>query len=227
MKNIAIIPARGGSKRIPRKNIKPFMGKPIIAYSIEAALQSGLFDEVMVSTDDEEIAEMARRYGAKIPFIRSKENANDYAGLADVIDEVIKNYSLSGVSYDNWCCLLATAPFVTPSLLNDSYHLFITGGFDTLRPVIRFSYPIQRAFRMDNDGMVSFINPEYISTRTQDLETAFHDAGLFYWGTVNKGFRGNKWGGVEIDESYCQDIDTENDWKLAEMKFRILQEVTK
>lgn len=179
MKNIAIIPARGGSKRIPRKNIKPFMGKPIIAYSIEAALQSGLFDEVMVSTDDEEIAEIARRYGAKIPFIRSKENANDYAGLADVIDEVIKNYSLSGVSYDNWCCLLATAPFVTPSLLNDSYHLFITGGFDTLRPVIRFSYPIQRAFRMDNDGMVSFINPEYISTRTQDLETAFHDAGLF------------------------------------------------
>jgi len=227
MKNIAIIPARGGSKRIPRKNIKLFMGKPIIAYSIEAALQSGLFEEVMVSTDDEEIAEIARQYGAKVPFMRSKENSNDYAGLSDVIDEVLNNYSSTGVSYDNWCCLLSTAPFVTSSLLNDSYHSFIIGSFDTLRPIIRFSYPIQRAFRMDDDGAVSFINPEYISTRTQDLEPTFHDAGLFYWGTVNKGFGGNKWGGIEIDENYCQDIDTESDWELAELKFRMLHEVTK
>lgn len=221
MKNICIIPARGGSKRIPRKNIKSFMGKPIIAYSIVAALQSGLFDKVMVSTDDDEIAEVAKLYGAEIPFRRSTENSNDHAGLADVIDEVLKIYSLSGIFFENWCCLLATAPFVTPFLLNNSYHLFIKNNFDTIRPVVRFSYPIQRAFRMNSTGDVSFINPEYASARTQDLEVAFHDAGLFYWGTVDRGFGGNKWGGFEVDENYCQDIDTESDWELAEVKYRI------
>lgn len=222
MKNLCIIPARGGSKRIPRKNIKPFMGKPIIAYSIEAALKSGLFDEVMVSTDDLEFAEVARQFGAAVPFLRSEKTANDYAGLTDVIDEVVATYKDRGVLFDNYCCLLSTAPFVNSDLLKESYELFIEKKFDTLRPIVRFDYPIQRAYRMDEDNVVSFMQPEYLNTRSQDLEKAYHDAGLFYWGTCAVGFKGNKWGGYVIDESVCQDIDTEDDWRMAEMKYKIL-----
>ncbi len=222
MKNLCIIPARGGSKRIPRKNIKPFMGKPIIAYSIEAALKSGLFDEVMVSTDDLEFAEVARQFGAAVPFLRSEKTANDYAGLTDVIDEVVATYKDRGVLFDNYCCLLSTAPFVNSDLLKESYELFIEKKFDTLRPIVRFDYPIQRAYRMDEDNVVSFMQPEYLNTRSQDLEKAYHDAGLFYWGTCAVGFKGNKWGGYVIDESVCQDIDTEDDWRMAELKYKIL-----
>lgn len=222
MKNLCIIPARGGSKRIPRKNIKLFMGKPIIAYSIEAALQSGLFDEVMVSTDDEEIAEVARQYGARVPFMRSEETSNDYAGLADVIDEVLSKYKCLGYIFNNWCCILSTAPFISLSLLIESYNSFEIHGFDTLRPVVRFSYPIQRAFKMSDKGSVTFMYPQYTHTRSQDLELAYHDAGLFYWGTTSKGFKGDNWGGFEIDEKYCQDIDTESDWLIAEIKYKAL-----
>lgn len=222
MKNLAIIPARGGSKRIPRKNIKPFLGKPIIEYSIEAALQSGLFDEVMVSTDDPEIAAIAQRAGAKVPFLRSAETSGDHAGLADVISEVVAGYKDAGKEFDNWCCILSTAPFVTGDLLKDTFEVFSEGGFDTLRPVVRFSYPIQRSFRKDENGRVTFMFPEFASARSQDLEPAFHDSGLFYWGTVEKGFGGNSWGAVEISERFCQDIDTEEDWKMAELKFRLL-----
>lgn len=222
MKNLCIIPARGGSKRIPRKNIKPFMGKPIIAYSIEAALKSGLFDEVMVSTDDAEFAEVARRFGATVPFLRSEKTANDYAGLTDVIDEVVATYKDRGALFDNYCCLLSTAPFVNSDLLKESYELFVEKKFDTLRPIVRFDYPIQRAYRMDEDNVVSFMQPEYLNTRSQDLEKAYHDAGLFYWGTCAVGFKGNKWGGYVIDESVCQDIDTEDDWRMAELKYKLL-----
>lgn len=222
MKNLCIIPARGGSKRIPRKNIKPFMGKPIIAYSIEAALNSGLFDEVMVSTDDVEFAEVAKQFGAAVPFLRSEKTANDYAGLTDVIDEVITNYKEKGIIFDNYCCLLSTAPFVNSDLLKQSYDLFVEKEFDTLRPIVRFDYPIQRAYRMDEDNVVSFMQPEYLNTRSQDLEKAYHDAGLFYWGTCAVGFKGNKWGGYVIDESVCQDIDTEDDWRMAELKYKLL-----
>lgn len=222
MKNLCIIPARGGSKRIPRKNIKPFMGKPIIAYSIEAALKSGLFDEVMVSTDDLEFAEVAKLFGAAVPFLRSEKTANDYAGLTDVIDEVVATYKDRGVLFDNYCCLLSTAPFVNSDLLKESYELFIEKKFDTLRPIVRYDYPIQRAYRMDEDNVVSFMQAEYLNTRSQDLEKAYHDAGLFYWGTCAVGFKGNKWGGYVIDESVCQDIDTEDDWRMAELKYKIL-----
>lgn len=222
MKNLCIIPARGGSKRIPRKNIKPFMGKPIIAYSIEAALNSGLFDEVMVSTDDVEFAEVAKQFGAAVPFLRSEKTANDYAGLTDVIDEVVATYKERGIIFDNYCCLLSTAPFVNSDLLKQSYELFVEKEFDTLRPIVRFDYPIQRAYRMDEDNVVSFMQPEYLNTRSQDLEKAYHDAGLFYWGTCAVGFKGNKWGGYVIDESVCQDIDTEDDWRMAELKFKLL-----
>lgn len=222
MKNLCIIPARGGSKRIPRKNIKPFMGKPIIAYSIEAALKSGLFDEVMVSTDDLEFAEVARKFGAVVPFLRSEKTANDYAGLTDVIEEVVATYKERGFKFDNYCCLLSTAPFVNSDLLKQSYDLFVEKKFDTLRPIVRFDYPIQRAYRMDEDNVVSFMQPEYLNTRSQDLEKAYHDAGLFYWGTCAVGFKGNKWGGYVIDESVCQDIDTEDDWRMAELKYKLL-----
>lgn len=222
MKNLCIIPARGGSKRIPRKNIKPFMGKPIMAYSIEAALGSGLFEEVMVSTDDAEFASVAKKIGASVPFMRTEKTANDYATLSDVIDEVVKMYKERGQEFDNFCCLLSTAPFVTSEQLKGSYDIFIEQHFDSLRPVVRFDFPIQRAFRMAEDNTVSFMHPEHINTRSQDLEKAYHDAGLFYWGTCALGFRGAKWGGYEIDESVCQDIDTESDWRMAEIKYKLL-----
>ena len=147
MKNIAIIPARGGSKRIPRKNIKPFMGKPIIAYSIEAALQSGLFDEVMVSTDDQEIATIAKQYGASVPFYRSPETSNDYAGIADVIIEVLDTYKQQGREFDNVCCLYSTAPFVSSQRLKDAFKLMIDGKYDSVFTAVAFSYPVQRGNR--------------------------------------------------------------------------------
>lgn len=146
MKNLAIIPARGGSKRIPRKNIKPFMGKPIIAYSIEAALQSGIFDEVMVSTDDEEIAEVAKQYGANVPFMRSKKNSDDHATMEDVIEEVLNEYCCQNKSFDSFCCILSTAPFLRSMSLINSHIKFLDGQYDSLFPVLRFTYPIQRCF---------------------------------------------------------------------------------
>lgn len=222
MSNLALIPARGGSKRIPHKNIKDFLGKPIIAYSIEAALKSGLFDEVMVSTDDVEIVEIARQYGAKVPFMRTKSTANDYATLSDVIDEVITTYKERGQEYDQFCCILATAPFVTSELLVKSFDFFVKRKFDSLRPITNYGYPIQRAFRMDEKGVVSFMHPEYASTRSQDLEPAYHDAGLFYWGKAATGLRGKIRGGYVISEDLCQDIDTEDDWRIAEMKYKLL-----
>jgi len=154
LKNIAIIPARGGSKRIPRKNIKNFLGKPIIAYSIEAALESKLFDEVMVSTDDKEIAETAIKYGAQVPFLRSDNNADDYATLADVLIEVINEYKSKDTSIDNICCILPTAPFVTSNRLIEAFNLFTKNKFDSLFPVLEFSYPIKRSLIKKEDGTV-------------------------------------------------------------------------
>lgn len=178
MKNIAIIPARGGSKRIPRKNIKPFMGKPIIAYSIEAALQSGLFDEVMVSTDDEEIAEIACKYGAQVPFMRSAEMSNDYAGTADVILEVLRMYKEQGREFETVCCIYSTAPFVTPERLREAYGK-MNSEIDSVFTCVAYSYPIQRSLHIV-DGKIGMVYPEYESSRSQDLETIYHDAGQFY-----------------------------------------------
>lgn len=219
MSNVAIIPARGGSKRIPRKNIRDFLGKPIIAYSIEAALKSGLFDEVMVSTDDEEIAEVARKYKATVPFMRSKETADDYATLSDVIEEVKETCQKREKTFDNICCILPTAPFVTVSLLKEGFSLLSQNNVDSVRPVVRFSYPIQRAIKMNN-GLLEMFNPEHARTRSQDLETAFHDAGQFYWMKFSQGMKGEKKMGFEISEHLVQDIDTEDDWKMAELKYR-------
>ena len=225
MKNICIIPARGGSKRIPRKNIKPFMGRPIIAYSIEAALQSGLFEEVMVSTDDEEIAVIARQYGAKVPFMRSDKTSNDFATLADVVDEVLEYYKNEGKIFDCFCCILATAPFIKADDLIQANARLTKTDFDTIRPVVRFDYPIQRAFKISDEQEVSFFYPQYINSRSQDLEPAYHDAGLFYFGRCSKGLHDdNKKGGIVISTERCQDIDDENDWRIAEFKYRLINE---
>lgn len=226
MKNLCIIPARGGSKRIPRKNVKPFLGKPMLVYSIEAALATGLFDEVMVSTDDEEIANVARQYGAKVPFMRSAESANDKSTMEDVIEEVIIKYQELDKLFDNFCCILATAPFITSTLLVESYDTFSSSNGDSLVPCIRFSYPVQRCLRVKN-GFLAMREPAHIHSRSQDLEPMFHDSGLFYWMKNDvfmkeKEIFCEKACLFEIEESKCQDIDTEEDWKIAEMKYKIL-----
>lgn len=225
MKNICIIPARGGSKRIPRKNIKPFMGRPIIAYSIEAALQSGLFEEVMVSTDDEEIVMVARQYGARVPFLRLKDTASDYATIADVIHEVLDCYGQAGKTYDNVCCVLATAPLISSDLLISVYNKLLSTDFVTVYPVVAFSYPILRALRMDQTGYMTMRWPEYAKTRSQDLEPMYHDSGTFYWHKIIPWRAGiQKRGCIVVDELTVQDIDTESDWKLAEMKYKLLHD---
>lgn len=226
MKNLAIIPARGGSKRIPGKNIKAFLGKPIIAYSIEAALKSGLFDEVMVSTDDETIAEMAKKYGAKVPFLRSPKNADDFATTADVLVEVIDEYKRIDKHFAMACCLYPTAPFVTPLQLQNAHSRMIDEELDSIYPVVPFSYPIQRALRI-NDGRLGFINPEFANSRSQDLQKAFMDAGQFYFFKVDAFLKSKslllaKTGAMIISELAAQDIDNEVDWQLAEMKYKLI-----
>lgn len=224
MKTICIIPARGGSKRIPRKNIKDFLGKPIIAYSIEAALQSDLFDEVMVSTDDAEIAAVAMQYGAKVPFMRSANTANDFASTEDVLREVLKRYEELGQRFDLLCCLYATAPFVNPENLQKCYS-FIGKNYDASFTMVRYSYPIQRALRIQ-DGLIKMREPQYVEARSQDLEPIFHDAGQFYFTLVKDIETLELWTdhtyGFELSELMVQDLDTEIDWKLAEMKYKLL-----
>ncbi|HRS18751.1 MAG TPA: pseudaminic acid cytidylyltransferase [Bacteroidales bacterium] len=224
MNCIAIIPARGGSKRIPRKNIKPFHGKPIIAYSIEAALQSGLFTEVMVSTDDEEIAEIAKSYGAKVPFYRSAETANDFAHLAQVIEEVFAMYAQQGKTFDTFCCILPTAPFISHNRIIEAYHVLTEKHCDSVFAVVQYSYPIQRALYI-RQNKVSMCNPEHLLTRSQDLEPTYHDSGQFYWCNTqqfitNKVFLSNNTGAVVLSAMEVQDIDSEEDWKIAEFKYK-------
>ena len=168
MKCLAIIPARGGSKRIPHKNIKPFLGRPIIAYSIEAALGTGLFEEVMVSTDDVEIAEIARQEGASVPFLRSTENANDYATLADVLVEVVNAYKGRGYECDLICCLLPTAPLISSEDVRSAYDQLVMSTFDSICPVGAFSYPILRSLSIDEKGNLNMNWPEYRFSRSQD-----------------------------------------------------------
>ena len=227
MSNVAIIPARGGSKRVPRKNIKLFLGKPIIAYSIEAALNSGLFDEVMVSTDDAEIAEIAIQYGAKVPFMRSEKTSNDFATTFDVLEEVIKSYKEKEIEFENVCCIYPCAPFVIEQKLEEAYNLFVKEHFDAVFPVMQFGFPIQRALQMDDFGKISFFYPENALTRSQDLLPSFHDAGQFYWMNVascmeQQKIITNNTGSIVITELEGQDIDNELDWKIAELKYKLL-----
>lgn len=225
MSNLCIIPARGGSKRIPRKNIKYFLGKPILAYSIQAAIDSKLFDEVMVSTDDEEIADIAKKYGAKVPFIRSDKASDDFATIYDVVEEVIQNYKLNKKKFDNLCCIFSCAPFVTPDILNKTYAQLNDNNFDSVFPIIPYTFPIQRALRKI-DGKISMIIEENLNVRSQDLEDTFHDAGQFYWFKTKKLLSSKKFlipntGGFEISELDAQDIDNDIDWRLAEIKFQL------
>lgn len=228
MSNLAIIPARGGSKRIPRKNIKLFLGKPIIAYSIEAAMNSGLFNEVMVSTDDAEIAEIAIQYGAKVPFMRSDKMSNDFATTFDVVVEVINSYKEKEIKFENVCCIYPCAPFVIEQKLEEAYDLFVKEHFDAVFPVMQFGFPIQRALQMDDFGKISFFYPENALTRSQDLLPSFHDAGQFYWMNVSSCMEQQKiitdnTGSIVITELEGQDIDNDTDWKLAELKYELLQ----
>jgi len=224
---IAIITARGGSKRIPRKNIRDFLGQPIIRYSIDAALKAGIFAEVMVSTDDEEIAAVAQTAGASVPFRRSLENSDDYATTADVINEVITEYQKLNRHFAYLCCIYPTAPFVTAAKLKDSLTLLKETAADALVPVCNFSYPIQRAYCIEN-GRLKRMWPEYEASRSQDLAPACHDAGQFYWHRAESFLhRQNNKDYVTIpfplSELEVQDLDTELDWQLAELKYRLLQ----
>ncbi|MCG6202438.1 pseudaminic acid cytidylyltransferase [Psychromonas antarctica] len=224
--NIAIIPARGGSKRILRKNIKLFLGKPIIAYSIEAAKQSGCFDKIIVSTDDQEIANVALQYGAEVPFVRPANIADDYATTIDVIQ-----HALSSCEKLNWdielaCCIYATAPFITPESLQKGLKLLEAENLEYVFSATSFAFPIQRAITLDEQGAVSMFYPEYANTRSQDLQEAFHDAGQFYWGKA-KAFREGKAIFSEhskvvlLPRIRALDIDTPEDWELAEALFAV------
>ena len=228
MKKVAIITARGGSKRIPRKNIKEFCGKPILAYSIQAALEAGVFDTVMVSTDDEEIAEIAKKYGAEVPFYRSEKTANDYATTADVILEVIEEYEKLGQFFDMVCCIYPTAPFLTADKLKDAVQKLENSDADTLIPVVAFSYPVQRALVIREEKLV-FEYPEFLDSRSQDLEPHYHDVGQFYVLKTEAFKKSRKImvGNIlpfEISEMEVQDIDNQTDWEIAEMKYRILRQ---
>lgn len=225
MSKLAIITARGGSKRIPRKNIKEFCGKPILAYSIEAAIKSGLFDEVMVSTDDEEIAEIAVKCGAKVPFYRSEKTANDFATTNDVLLEVLEEYEKRGQQFDMACCLYPTAPFVTAKKIQKAFEMLENSDADTLIPVVAFSYPPQRAMIV-KDGRLVFEYPQYMDSRSQDLVPHYHDIGQFYCFRVEAYKKNRKLmlGNIlpfEISEMEVQDIDNLTDWEIAEMKFRL------
>lgn len=227
MKAICIIPARGGSKRIPRKNIKNFLGKPIIAYSIEAALMSGIFAEVMVSTDDDEIAAIAKKYGAKVPFFRSKSTSNDYATTADVIIEVINWYRDKGQEFDTICCLYATAPFVSANKLIEASEIIASGEYDSAFTCSAFSYPVLRGLVIDKQGRVRMKWPEYKKSRSQDLQQFFHDAGQFYFSSTKgfqeaNGFWGDNTAPIIVSELEVQDLDTPTDWTLAELKYRLM-----
>ncbi|MDY6328534.1 MAG: pseudaminic acid cytidylyltransferase [Lachnospiraceae bacterium] len=226
-KRIAIITARGGSKRIPKKNIKEFCGKPIIVYSIEAALKSDIFDEVMVSTDSEEIADIARQYGASVPFMRSAKTSDDYATTSDVIMEVLEKYQEMGQTFDYICCIYPTAPFVTPDKLKAAMSIMEKDDVVEVMPVVQFSYPPQRCFVIGDDNYMKYKYEEYMQSRSQDLEKQYHDAGQFYVYDADKYVKlsGKISGGIMpiiVSELEVQDIDNEDDWKIAELKYKLM-----
>ncbi len=222
-KKIAVITARGGSKRIPGKNIKEFCGKPILAYSIQAAVEADIFDEVMVSTDSREIADIAEKYGASVPFMRSEETSNDFATTNDVLREVFKEYKKQGKTFDVAVCIYPTAPFVTADKLKSAAAL-MKEGVDGVTPVVRFSFPPQRAMVI-RDGELNYQYPEYKYARSQDLEPVYHDCGQFYVlrpENILEGKEKLKVLPYVCSELEVQDIDNEEDWKLAEIKYRMM-----
>ncbi|MDR3049448.1 MAG: pseudaminic acid cytidylyltransferase [Elusimicrobiota bacterium] len=223
MKNIAVITARGGSKRIPRKNIKEFFGKPMICYAIEAAQKSKIFNAIMVSTDDNEIAQIAKKYGAQVPFMRSKETANDFATTEDVLIEVMNEYKKLNEEFVHLCCIYPCVPFLKADALKAAYNKFLESDADSLMPIVRFSYPIQRALKINKEGFLEFREPQYIRARSQDLEPAYHDIGMFYFYKVKSlSTKERKIMYFEMKESEIQDIDAQEDWDMAELKYKII-----
>lgn len=221
-KRIAIIPARGGSKRIPGKNIRLFHGKPIIAYSIELALKSQLFDSVVVSTDAPEIRDIALEHGAEVPFLRSAENANDHASTQAVLEEVLEAFRLKGGQFQYGCCIYPIAPLALPSDLIEGLRLLETSRASSVFPVTAYSYPIWRSLRVNDSGAVAPTFPEFMGARSQDLETIYHDAGQWYWFDVQRlseGLIGENAKAIILPNSRVQDVDNLEDWRLMEMKF--------
>lgn len=224
MAKIAIIPARGGSKRIPGKNTKDFLGKPIIAYSIASAIGSALFDEVMVSTDDDRTAEIARSLGASVPFFRSAKNSDDHVGTTAVMKEVLETYALENINFKYVCCIYPTAPLCRPGHLVEGYEKLVKENFDVVFPVAPFGFPVLRGLRMKPDGSVSMIWPEHLKTRSQDLEPVYHDAGQWYWfreEVVHSDGMPESSGAFLLSEHEVQDIDNPSDWALAELKYKL------
>lgn len=226
---VAIIPARGGSKRIPRKNVRLFAGKPIIAHSIGAALDSGCFDRVIVSTDDVEIAAVAREWGAETPFVRPPELADDHTGTNAVVKHAINWLAEQGTPADYACCIYATAPFVQARYLQEGLARLLERRRGYAFSVTSFPFPIQRAIRINAEGAVEAIWPENIFRRSQDLEEAFHDAGQFYWGTTDAYLTDAVVFSpasipIVLPRHLVQDIDTFEDWRRAELMFRVIQE---
>ncbi|MCX6210772.1 MAG: pseudaminic acid cytidylyltransferase [Bacteroidetes bacterium] len=227
--NIAIITARGGSKRIPKKNIKDFLGNPIISYSISVAIESKLFNEVIVSTDNEEIATVAKQFGATVPFIRSAKNADDFATTADVLLEVINDLENSGRHYSNACCIYPTSPLLQSDSLQTGFNLLIKENYNSVFPIVKFGYPIQRCLQVDDANKVSMKWEENLNKRSQDLQPLYHDAGMFYWINIEalkkeqKLFTSNS-GAIILDETEVQDIDNLTDWKMAELKYKMMNE---
>lgn len=225
---LAIIPARGGSKRIPRKNVRPFCGKPIIVWSVEAALRSGCFDKVLVSTDDAEIAAIALQHGADVPFMRPAELSGDHVATIAVVAHAIEQVAKQGEVSDPVCCIYATAPFVTAQDLRHGLDVLARADCDYVFPATRYPFPIQRAVRLDPDGHVAMFEPAMFNTRSQDLEEAWHDAGQFYWGRADAWRTGRPIFGpasvaLRMPRHRVQDIDTPDDWLRAEWMFRAMQ----
>ena len=219
---LCVIPARGGSKRIPRKNVKDFLGKPLIAYSIEAALNSGVFERVIVSTDDAEIADVAVKFGAQVPFMRDAALSDDYATSSDAVADAAAR--LGG--YAHVCCLYATAPLITGEILREAYGKFEEAGCEFLFSATEFSFPIQRAIRLSEDGTVNMFYPQFALTRSQDLERAYHDAGAFYFGRreawlEKKPIFAPHSRAFLLPRNLVCDIDTLEDFEFAQKLYRI------
>lgn len=225
---LAVIPARGGSKRVPRKNIRPFCGRPMIAWSIDAAIESGCFDRVVVSTDDAEIAKVAEGLGAEVPFMRPPHLADDMTATRPVIAHAVESLVPESDGNDLVCCLYATAPFVRPEDLRAGLERLLRGDAGYVFPVTTFAFPIQRALRMRTDGRISMFDPRHFGTRSQDLEEAWHDAGQFYWASarqwrLDEPLYGPKAAVIPVPRYRVQDIDTEEDWATAELLFRAIR----
>jgi pseudaminic acid cytidylyltransferase len=228
IKPICIIPARGGSKRIPKKNIKSFNGKPIISYAIENAISSDIFSRIIVSTDDSEIAEISQKHGAEVPFLRSAENSNDHATTFDALREVIKRLDL--LDDQSICCMYPCTPLITVGNLVDAYSIYLKSELNSLIPVIRFPHPIERALKVDEGGLLEMKDAKFYGIRTQDLGESYFDAGQFYFfsvevvNTYESPFQGTVCY-FELDPYQAQDVDNENDWKMLEFKFKLQNEI--